>query len=254
MQPSLISLGNKPRTGVLRDCDTCSATFYVIPARIKTSRFCSRECRNKSVKKQAEKTCLCCGNVFTNGGTTRSYCSSKCYNKHRENFKFCLLCEKPLNPRSSKYCSTDCRARGRITRKEKPCENCGKVFSHEAATKARFCSIPCRKEGRKLKGPGAKQKRKDGYIAVYFPTHPDAGSNRHVLEHRLVMEQVLGRRLLRTEQVHHINGIRDDNRLENLQILSAADHSQISNKKGVENRKKMQDELEEYKKRFGPLA
>ena len=63
-----------------------------------------------------------------------------------------------------------------------------------------------------------------GYIMVYFPNHPYAkssGKNKkaYVYEHRLIIEKKIGRYLKPYEVVHHINGIRDDNRVENLQLL-----------------------------------
>ena len=59
----------------------------------------------------------------------------------------------------------------------------------------------------------------NGYAFVTAPNHPRANPNSgRVREHIIVMEQVLGRLLERGEEVHHINGVRDDNRPENLEL------------------------------------
>ena len=60
-----------------------------------------------------------------------------------------------------------------------------------------------------------------GYILIYKPEHPFALRQKrpYVPEHRLVMEKHLGRHLKPKEVVHHINGIKDDNRVENLKLF-----------------------------------
>ena len=62
----------------------------------------------------------------------------------------------------------------------------------------------------------------DGYVLRYCPSHPHARNPRrkYVLEHRLVMERQLGRYLTAGEVVHHRNGKKDDNRIENLQLFA----------------------------------
>jgi len=66
-----------------------------------------------------------------------------------------------------------------------------------------------------------------GYVMIYCPKHPSANSNGCVKEHRLIMERHLGRFLTRKEIIHHINGIKDDNRIENLQVLNQKEHFRI---------------------------
>jgi len=71
---------------------------------------------------------------------------------------------------------------------------------------------------------GGKRRTPEGYIRVYQPEHPYAAEDRTVLEHRLVMEQKLGRYLKPHEIVHHNNGIKHDNRPENLELTVSTNH------------------------------
>lgn len=82
-------------------------------------------------------------------------------------------------------------------------------------------------DSRKLKGIGQKKKRKDGYIAIYFPSYPSANSEGYIMEHRYLMEQFLGRNLTKDEVVHHINHNRADNRLENLLLMTISEHCKL---------------------------
>ena len=62
---------------------------------------------------------------------------------------------------------------------------------------------------------------RDGYVFVRV-IKGNANKGKYKYEHRLVMEQIIGRELLSTETVHHKNGVRTDNRPENLELWSKA--------------------------------
>jgi hypothetical protein len=77
----------------------------------------------------------------------------------------------------------------------------------------------------KLKGNKINWKdgrsKKEGYIIIKMPNHPYCDVRGYVKEHRFIMEKHIGRHLLPTEIVHHINGEITDNRIENLELFSS---------------------------------
>lgn len=72
---------------------------------------------------------------------------------------------------------------------------------------------------------GHIKKRVDGYVCVYVKNHPNSNKDGYVMEHILVMEEFLGRYLTPSEVVHHINHQRDDNRIQNLELMTKSSHS-----------------------------
>lgn len=136
----------------------------------------------------------------------------------------------------------------RIIRKEKECSSCKRAYvassNHKSCPKCRsiHAKTPCLKCGGlcgriyelcalcsnvRQKGElnfnwkGGAHKTSGGYIQRYAAGHPRLRSNckaPYVLDHILVMEKKIGRYLLQGENVHHINGVKDDNRPENLEL------------------------------------
>ena len=94
------------------------------------------------------------------------------------------------------------------------------------------CALQRRKGINSPSWKGGKRKRPDGYINVWVditsPFFEMRNRKNYILEHRLVMAQHLGRCIKSWELVHHKNHIRDDNRLENLQLLKMSDHQAMT--------------------------
>lgn len=85
------------------------------------------------------------------------------------------------------------------------------------------------------KWKGGKILMSNGYMLIYSPNHPNKlkTGKGYVLEHRLIMEKKLNRFLDKKEIVHHINGIRNDNRIENLVITNQNKHIAKHNKERI---------------------
>lgn len=109
------------------------------------------------------------------------------------------------------------------------CGFCGEVFwSAHFFPNALYCSRQCcGKDRAGNKSPAWKGGRwitSSGYIQISNP-QSDGSENKGILEHRSVMESVIGRKLKITEAVHHKNGIKSDNRPENLELWARAQPS-----------------------------
>lgn len=193
-------------------CKQCQKSLWLKPHKARVQQFCSRQCMYKSLRVEnpvrakrgvkrtfGEQTCVECKNAFTAKSAHQKYCGQGCaldaiHNRNKD-----------------------------TSTKERPCEFCGITFRPRPWSAGRFCSRSCTYQGqtgeKAAHWRGGRYTTKDGYVKVYAPDHPAAqGHGGYVAEHRLVMEQSIGRYLLPAEEVHHKFGPRDDNRIERLEL------------------------------------
>ena len=112
------------------------------------------------------------------------------------------------------------------------CSICGKERWVQLV-RDKLMSIKCKscakKRGRHPNWQGGRWKNFYGYIQILIestnPFFEMVNSRGYIKEHRLVMAQHLGRCLESWEIPHHINGVKDDNRIENLELMTASEHN-----------------------------
>lgn len=153
----------------------------------------------------------------------------------------CISCKKLIFRRPSELkksnnrpcCSMKCQHDVLKKKIKVYCSNCKKELYKLPSSigKNTYCSKQCYKVNYKAENTpnwkGGRLIRKTGYVVVYHPNHPHNVGVNYVYEHRLIMEKKLGRYLNKNEDVHHKDGNRSNNNINNLELMSEYEHQKM---------------------------
>lgn len=188
--------------------------------------------------------CVNCGIEFETYATNkRKYCSHACANKITAKTKqlkapktefICFFCSKKFYLNTShvrirqrsgivKYCSRGCY-HSSLSKIIKKCLHCNESFKAKRQ-RQKYCSRKCFALVRAGVKIGNGFWYENGYRVIYVK------NGKGIKEHHLIMENHIKRKLKTNEMVHHINGIKDDNAIENLQLMTHGEHSRLHRNK-----------------------
>jgi hypothetical protein len=159
------------------------------------------------------KQCKCCNKEFEHYKSYTKYCSQECLKLFHHKQQMHKRKHDPVIKLKYRKSENARKRRKRAMDKEYR-------LKHSEREKNRY-----RKENGilsdadlKIAPKGSGTLTKHGYRQIVMKDHPNARRGGTMFEHTYVMSQHLGRPLNRGETVHHLNGIRDDNRIENLEL------------------------------------
>lgn len=203
------------RTYIERPCEVCGKLFTT--RKDSNTKICSKECLSELWKRKPRiiKICPNCGKDFEAKRQSKKFCSPECISEYRKKGKYqVLVCE---------YCKEEfTRLKSNIKGIHNFCsKECYDSFAIENNMRA----------GENHPNWGSGNAIQNGY------EFKRVGKEKYRAKHRLIMEKAIGRELRSDEIVHHKDGNKLNNALENLEIVTRAEHINIHRDSLYGNRK-----------------
>ena len=167
------------------------------------------------------KICKFCDNRFNSIYPKKKFCSRKCkerfYNIEQYKIKKKILSIGSIITNICRICEISCK---NYENSDSLCKKCYNIIFKRKEKGLSIETIDVKNDILKSKTRKRKYYDADGYVIILKKGHENSNKLGRIREHIFVMSEFLNRPLTKKETVHHKNGIKNDNRIENLELWS----------------------------------